>query len=215
MKRYFIQFLLLLSCTSLWSAESQLTVNLNGGSADNYLLKDISSLRIVNDVVNVISVSITEDDIVLKNGETYQVIYNISPENATNKAVSWSSSNNNVASIDGNGLITAYSAGNTVITVETEDGELQDMLNVVVTPITSVEISDDAIRIYPNPIQNSLFIEMGDITKYEIVISDISGNILYSQFDENHIDMHNYPTGNYFLTVIVNNKYHNFKLIKN
>ncbi len=215
MKRKFLLIILLLSCTSLWSAESQLTVTQYDGTKSNYLLNDISKILIVNSIVSVESVSISDDDIEMKNGDTYQVVYNISPENATNKSVTWSSSENSVATIDANGLITAVSAGNTVITIETEDGKLQDMLNVVVTPLTSVEISDDNIKIYPNPIQNTLFIEMGNISKYEVVINDISGNILYSQFDENEIDFRNFPSGNYYLTLIVNNKYYNFKLIKN
>ncbi|MER3329535.1 MAG: T9SS type A sorting domain-containing protein, partial [Candidatus Kapaibacterium sp.] len=69
--------------------------------------------------------------------------------------------------------------------------------------------------IYPNPIQNTLFIDMGSITQYEVVISDISGNVLFSQYDQNQIDFRNFATGSYFLTLIVNNKYYNFNLIKN
>lgn len=215
MNKIFLLIILLFSCSTLWAAKSQLTVTQYDGTTNSHSLNDISKILIIKDIVNVKAVSITEDDIELKSGETYQVVYTITPENATNKSVSWSSSNNNVATIDGNGLITTISVGSTVITIETEDGRLQDVLNVLVTPLTSVEISDDNIKIYPNPIQNTLFIEMGDITRYEIIINDIAGNILYSQFDENEIDFRSYPSGTYFLTLIVNNKYYNFKLIKN
>lgn len=215
MNRYFIQLILLICCTTLLTAQSQLTVNLNDGNADSYVLNDIDRILIVQSVVNVVSVSIAEDEVEMKTGETYQVAYSITPENATNKSVTWSSSKNDVATIDGNGMVTAVSEGSTVITIETEDGEMQDMVNVVVSSTTSVEISDDNIKIYPNPIQSTVFIELGDITKYEVIISDISGNVLYSQFDENEIDLLNYPTGIYFLTLIANNKYYNFKLIKN
>lgn len=215
MNKIFLLIILLFSCSTLWAAKSQLTVTQYDGTTNSHSLNDISKILIIKDIVNVKAVSITEDDIELKSGETYQVVYTITPENATNKSVSWSSSNNNVATIDGNGLITTISVGSTVITIETEDGRLQDVLNVLVTPLTSVEISDDNIKIYPNPIQNTLFIEMSDITRYEIIINDIAGNILYSQFDENEIDFRSYPSGTYFLTLIVNNKYYNFKLIKN
>lgn len=215
MKKYFLPFLLLICCSSLLTAQSQLNVNLKGGSTDNFMLKDISRITIVNSIVSVESVSIEEEKIELKNGETFQVEYTITPENATNKSVSWSSSDNNVATIDGNGLITAVSEGSAVITVETEDGELRDMLDVVVSPLTSVETYSDKISVYPNPIQNMLFIDMGNIAKYEVIISDISGTVLYSQFDENRIDLRHFPAGNYFLTLIVNNKYYNYKIIKN
>jgi|GEM_PF-1533777 transglutaminase/protease-like cytokinesis protein 3 len=215
MKKYFLPFLLLICCTSLLTAQSQLNVNLKGGSTDSFMLKDISRITIVNSIVSVESVSIEEEKIELKNGETFQVEYTITPENATNKSVSWSSSDNNVATIDGNGLITAVSEGSAVITVETEDGELRDMLDVVVSPLTSVETYSDKISVYPNPIQNYLSIDMGDITKFEVIISDMSGAVLYSQFDENRIDLRQFPAGNYFLTLVVNNKYHNYKIIKN
>lgn len=215
MNRYFILIILLVCSTSLITAQSKLTLNLNDGNADIYVLNDISRIQLVKSVVNIASVSIAKDEIEMKTGETYQVVYNITPENATNKSVTWSSSMNSIATVDANGIVTAISEGSTVITIKTEDGELQDMINVVVSPITSVELSDENIKIYPNPIQSTLFIELGNISKYEIIISDISGNVLYSQYDENKIDLGNYPTGNYFLTLGANNKYYNFKIIKN
>ena len=136
------------------------------------------------------------------------------PENATNKSVTWSSSNNNVATVDNNGLVTAISEGSATIEVETEDGKLKDIVEVIVSPTTSVETANINIKIYPNPIENRLVIETGDILKYEVVLSDISGNILYSEFDKNEIDFSIFSSGNYFLTLIANNKYYNFKLIK-
>lgn len=215
MNKYFIYLILLVCSFNLLTSQSQLTVNLNGGNSDSYILKDISHISFVKNVVNVVSVSIIDDDVEMDTGEKYQLAYSITPENATNKSVTWSSSMNSVATVDQNGLVTAVSEGSTIITIETEDGKLQDMINVVVSSITSVEVFENNIKIYPNPIQNTLFIELGDIAKYEVIISDISGNVLYSRFDENEIDLQSYPTGNYYLTLIANDKYFNFKLIKN
>ena len=207
--------ILLFSSTTSWSAESKITITQYDGSNINFFIKEISKILIVKDIVNVESISISEDNVDMKPCETYQVEYNISPENATNKTVFWSSSKNNVATVDNKGIITAVSEGNTVITAETEDGNLNDIISVVVSPLTSVEISSENIKIYPNPIQTSLHIDTGSLDKFEIVISDVSGNILHSQFDSNEIDFRNYPSGSYFLTLILNGNYHNFKLIKN
>lgn len=207
--------ILLFSSTTSWSAESKITITQYDGSKSNFFIKEISKILIVKDIVNVESISISEDNVDMKPGETYQVEYNISPENATNKTVFWSSSKNNVATVDNKGIITAVSEGNTLITAETEDGNLNDIISVVVSPLTSVEISSENIKIYPNPIQTSLHIDTGSLDKFEIVISDVSGNILHSQFDSNEIDFRNYPSGSYFLTLILNGNYHNFKLIKN
>ena len=54
--------------------------------------------------------------------ESVQLIATVNPSYATNKSVTWSSSDNNVATVDANGLVTALSAGSTTITVTTADG---------------------------------------------------------------------------------------------
>jgi transglutaminase/protease-like cytokinesis protein 3 len=215
MKKYFTILILLLTGVSLWAAESKLTVNLNGGEADEYLLEDIREVMIIDNTVSVQGVSIESNSKELKVDETYQIMFSITPDNATNKNVTWSSSDNNIATVDGNGLVTAIAEGTALISIETEDGKLTDEMNIVVSPVTSVEITDLGVKIYPNPIQNVLYIETGDIANYEIVITDVSGNILHSQFDNHQVDFSNFATGNYFLTLIANNKYYNFKLIKN
>jgi hypothetical protein len=46
----------------------------------------------------------------------------VAPENATNKAVAWSSSNTAVATVSDTGLVTAIAAGTATITVRTNDG---------------------------------------------------------------------------------------------
>lgn len=214
MKIHFILFLLFIFYTTNLTAQSKLNVNLIGGSSDSYLLNDIDKIVIIKNTVSVESITIEVSNLELKKNENYQLNYNIVPENATNKSVTWSSSNNNVATVDNNGLVTAISEGSATIEVETEDGKLKDIVEVIVSPTTSVETANINIKIYPNPIENRLVIETGDILKYEVVLSDISGNILYSEFDKNEIDFSIFSSGNYFLTLIANNKYYNFKLIK-
>lgn len=214
MKIHFILFLLFIFYTTNLTAQSKLNVNLIGGSSDSYLLNDIDKIVIIKNTVSVESITIEVSNIELKKNENYQLNYNIVPENATNKSVTWSSSNNNVATVDNNGLVTAISEGSATIEVETEDGKLKDIVEVIVSPTTSVETANINIKIYPNPIENRLVIETGDILKYEVVLSDISGNILYSEFDKNEIDFSIFSSGNYFLTLIANNKYYKFKLIK-
>lgn len=54
---------------------------------------------------------------------TLQLQVKILPENATNQNVKWASSNEDVAAVDQNGLVTAYTYGKAVITAVTEDGE--------------------------------------------------------------------------------------------
>ena len=53
---------------------------------------------------------------------THQLIATILPENATNHAVAWISSDNNIATVNNNGLVTARAVGTATITVTTADG---------------------------------------------------------------------------------------------
>ena len=67
------------------------------------------------------AVSLNTSAIMLGVDRTYQLIETVLPANATNKAVTWSSDNNSVATVQ-NGLVTAHGAGTAIITVKTVDG---------------------------------------------------------------------------------------------
>lgn len=73
-------------------------------------------------VVNVTSVSLDCSSETLKEGETVQLNASVYPTNATNRNVTWSSSNTSVATVTSNGLVTAKSAGTATITCRAADG---------------------------------------------------------------------------------------------
>ncbi|MDD5951281.1 MAG: Ig-like domain-containing protein, partial [Bacteroidales bacterium] len=72
-------------------------------------------------VYNVESVSLDKTSITLTEGDSETLTATVSPSNATNKNVSWKSSNTSVATVS-NGKVTALKAGTATITVTTEDG---------------------------------------------------------------------------------------------
>ena len=55
-------------------------------------------------------------------GETLTVDYTILPENATDKSLTWTSSDPEIATVDGTGTVTAVSAGMVTVTATTNDG---------------------------------------------------------------------------------------------
>ena len=55
-------------------------------------------------------------------GGTQQLAATVSPANATNKTVTWSSGNSSIATVNSTGLVTGVAAGSTKITVTTQDG---------------------------------------------------------------------------------------------
>ena len=74
-----------------------------------------ANVPVTNVLLDKTSLGLTED-------ETAQLNATVKPDNATNKAVTWSSSNENVATVDQNGNVKAVGAGKATITATTADG---------------------------------------------------------------------------------------------
>ncbi|TEB15757.1 Kappa-carrageenase precursor [Pelotomaculum sp. FP] len=110
---------------------------------------DIVTLEYQVPGVAVTSVSIAEDDQVLEVGQTNQLTAAVAPENATNKNVSWSTSNESVATVSETGLVTAVSEGTADITVTTEDGDFTDTITVTVTATTIDVLYDGTVALTP------------------------------------------------------------------
>ena len=99
--------------------------------------------------VAVTGVSLSKRDLPLVKGATEMLIATVSPTDATNKKVIWSSNNSSVATVE-NGQVTAMSAGNATVTVTTEDGNHPATCEVVVTdpvPVTGVTLSQTELSL--------------------------------------------------------------------
>ncbi|MDD7454947.1 MAG: Ig domain-containing protein [Bacteroidales bacterium] len=83
--------------------------------------------------VAVTGVSLSKTSISLAEGGSETLLATVSPANATNKAVTWSSSNDSVATVDASGKVTAVKAGTATITVRTVDGGKTATCNLSVT----------------------------------------------------------------------------------
>lgn len=66
-------------------------------------------------------------------GNTVQLAIVVSPVDATDKSVTYTSSDDLVATVDGNGLVTGVAEGTADITVTTNDGSFTDISTVTVT----------------------------------------------------------------------------------
>ena len=69
------------------------------------------------------------------------------PENARVQTVQWSSSNENVVKVVGDGILLAYGSGEATITVTTDEGGFQDECKVTVENlVSSVALADSYVR---------------------------------------------------------------------
>ena len=118
--------------TNIWNYKCEVTFY-DGTKKDFTFKINIDNGKIVTDEVKVTGISINEQFVSLKQGEAFQLIATVQPDNATNKKVTWSSSNEAVASVNQDGLVTANSAGEANITVITEDGGFSTTAIVTVT----------------------------------------------------------------------------------
>lgn len=95
--------------------------------------------------VPVQSVGLNKTELALEVGKTGTLEAIVEPSDATNKNVTWSSSNPEFATVD-NGVVTAVSAGEAIITVTTEDGSKTATCKVTVNapqtvPVTGVTLT--------------------------------------------------------------------------
>lgn len=92
-------------------------------------------VTVTNDEVYVKSVEVTPSTITLSNGAKQTLSVAISPENATNKKVTWKSNNKSIVTVDElSGELTALNEGAAIITATTDDGGFEASCEVTVAP---------------------------------------------------------------------------------
>ena len=109
--------------------------------------------------VAVTGISLDKAELELKlKGESVQLVATITPTDATNTTVAWTSSNEKVATVDALGKVTPVEVGETVITVTTNDGGFQASCKVKVIKADS-ELDDVDLTKFQFSLYSS---EMGD-----------------------------------------------------
>ncbi|MEI6577870.1 MAG: Ig-like domain-containing protein [Eubacteriales bacterium] len=147
--------------------------------------------------VAVISIKVAPASITLAVGNTGTVKATVLPATATNKAVSWKSSNTAVAKIDSTGKVTALSIGFVTITCTAKDGsgkKAVSKVTVVVKPTTKAQIlaayttvmnkAKSAKPAYSKVEYQALPKDKINITKASIIISpllNLAGNFMTTE----------------------------------
>ncbi len=86
----------------------------------------------------VADIALNETEATLNEGQTVQLIATVSPELADNTTLIWNSSNDDVATVDQTGLVTAISQGSAIITATATDGsEVTATCNITVIKLVS------------------------------------------------------------------------------
>ena len=96
------------------------------------------------------SITLSETDISINTGNTFQLSATVLPSTTSNPSVTWSSSNTSVATVSSTGLVTAKSTGEAAITAKTADGSnLSASCNVTVKRLaTSISLNKTSATLY-------------------------------------------------------------------
>ena len=76
-------------------------------------------------IVHVTGISLDRNSAAIKEGEYITLVATVTPSNADNKSVSWSSSSDAVATVDASGKVTGVKAGSATITATAADGGMK------------------------------------------------------------------------------------------
>lgn len=95
----------------------------------------------------VTSVSLDYTDVTLKIGETFRLTSKVLPDDATNKQLTWVSSDTSVVTVE-DGMLTAVAGGSAAVMVQSVDSGVTALCNVLVyQPVTSVTLSNTSMEV--------------------------------------------------------------------
>ena len=93
--------------------------------------------------VSVTNVTLDKSMLSLVIGTSGKLTATVTPENATNKAVTWSSDTPEIVSVDQDGKVTAKAVGKAVITVKTKDGGKTATCTITVSSVAVTNVTLD------------------------------------------------------------------------
>ena len=105
-----------------FSVEDLLSASGAGENIKPYYANENGEIQDAILTVKVTGVTIDQSSIIFNIDASITLTATVTPENAADKSVTWSSSNESVATVEQNGKISAVAAGEATITVTTTDG---------------------------------------------------------------------------------------------
>ena len=138
---------------------------------------DSCSVTVTQGNVPVTGVTVSPTSGTVAINGTLPLTANIQPSNATNKAVTWTSSNTSIATVDTNGKVTGKAVGSATITATTTDGKKTASCTVTVTQGSVTTLT------YSVAVDKTLTLNASD---FNSVCAGVYGNSLdYVKFDKN------------------------------
>ena len=108
----------------------------------NWIVFNNFTLTRYERVVAVSGITLNHTEASLVEGETLTLKATVSPDDATDKTVTWTSSNESVATVDNNGVVTAVAAGTATITATAGDYSATCVVTVESNVVDGIDNSE-------------------------------------------------------------------------
>lgn len=131
--------------SGLVSAIKEGDVQIIASTTDGSNLSAICEISVNSQFVSITQIAISPSSVRLAVGETFNLEAQITPADATNKTINWSSTNSSVVTVDSYGQLTAKGVGSATIIASSQDGtNISATCNIEVfepsVPISSITI---------------------------------------------------------------------------
>lgn len=134
--------------------------------------------------VNVSSLTLSDTSLSLEKGTSKKLSVTVNPDDATDKSVTWTSADTNIAKVDENGNVTAVNGGTTTITVKSADGKIAATCTVAVTvSVQSVALDKTEVSL----VKGQTMTLVATITPSDATTKDVS----WSTSDEHIVTVNN------------------------
>lgn len=110
------------NATGLVSAIAEGKTQIIATTTDGSNLSAICEIIVNKQFISVSQIQITPSNAKITVGQTLNLSAAIAPDDATNKAIKWSSTNPAIATVSESGVVSAISEGNAIIIASTQDG---------------------------------------------------------------------------------------------
>ncbi len=125
--------------------------------------------------VSVSSVSLDKTELTLPRLDSYTLVATVGPSDASDKSVTWKSSDESIATVDANGKVTAVKVGKATITVTTVDGGKTATCEVTVDFATGLEEAIANTVVYGR----NKHIHIQPVAPVRVAVVNLTGVVVY------------------------------------
>ena len=155
-------------------------------------------------VIDVTGIALDKNELALKTGDTAKLTATVTPDNATDKTVRWTSSDDAIATVSEDGTITAKKAG--TVTITAAAGSFTAKCTVAITEADAIKVTISVLGDSAHGSGKVHTLKNGGLstwvkaTEYSVPGGSTVWDVVKKCLDEHNLSYSN-PTGNYVSSV--------------